>query len=146
LFDPTPITLGLSPTRRSWSPLGARISLSARHYCHRRIGDGVDLDDPRAASVFAHELLHVWQRQHGRRVTFEGACLQVPYMLGGKSPYRYAFTRDADAMLSTFLCGNIEQQGQMFQDYVFRDRTGKSTAPYASIAAYVRGSAVRAAG
>jgi hypothetical protein len=128
------IWIGSSLGKRSWSPFGARISLTRDLFA----GSEVALDDPRAASIFAHEALHVWQRQHGRAVTREGAWLQAGYALG-RDPYAYD-TRvvDASDLLAMFVLGNIERQGRMMQDYVFAACSGRDTARFAKIAAWVR--------
>jgi hypothetical protein len=129
------IWLGRSLGARSWSPLGGRISLSRDLF---QASGEVALDDPRAASIFAHEALHVWQRQHGRAVTREGAWLQAGYALGAFDPYAYD-TRVVDALdlQAMFALGNIERQGRMMQDYVYAARTGADTARFAKIAAWV---------
>ena len=116
------IHIGSSLGRRSWSPLGGRISLTRELFHHRDPRAEVRLDDPASAAVFAHEALHVWQRQCGRRVTWEGAGLQACYALGLFDPYAYdARDDDPASMLSCFMVGNIEQQGRIFQDYVLAD-------------------------
>lgn len=134
-LDVDRIWIGSSLGKRSWSPLAGRISLS------RDLFDAhgeVRLADPHAASIFAHEALHVWQRQHGRAVTREGAWLQAGYTLGAFDPYAYD-TRVVDArdLLAMFALGNIERQGRMMQDYVFAACRGEDTARFAKIAAWV---------
>jgi hypothetical protein len=133
------IWIGSSLGVRSWSPVGGRISLTRDLFRDRHPGAEVRLDRPAVAAVFAHEALHVWQRQRGRRVTWEGAGLQTAYALGLFDPYAYD-ARDADAatLLTRFVLGNIEQQGRMFQDYVEADRSGHDTARFAWVAAWVR--------
>lgn len=133
------IALGTSLGRRSWCPYGARISLTRDLFCERDPRADVRLDDPRAAAVFAHEALHVWQRQHGRRVTWEGAFLQAGYGLRLFDPYAYdERIADPSALLVQFLFGNIEQQGRIFEHYVFADRTGRSTRRFEKVACWVR--------
>jgi hypothetical protein len=133
-LDVDRIWIGSSLGKRSWSPFGARISLTRDLFA----GAEVALNEPRAASIFAHEALHVWQRQHGRAVTREGAWLQAGYALG-RDPYAYD-TRVVDAgdLLAMFVLGNIERQGRMMQDYVFAACSGGDTARYAKIASWVR--------
>jgi hypothetical protein len=141
-LDLDPIRLGTSIGRRSWSPYGARISLVRRAYEARDPDSPVDLADPATAALFAHEALHVWQRQRGRAVTREGAVLQTLYALGLFDPYAYRTGLvDARCMLAEFALGNIEQQGRIFQDYVFHDLTGGATSPFAKVASWVRLSA-----
>ncbi|MET0343594.1 MAG: hypothetical protein ABW252_21460, partial [Polyangiales bacterium] len=71
------IHVGSSLGRRSWSPYGGRISLVRELFHERDPRAEVRLDVPSIAAVFAHEAVHVWQRQGGRRVTWEGARLQA---------------------------------------------------------------------
>ncbi|MDB4974660.1 MAG: hypothetical protein JWN48_3001 [Myxococcaceae bacterium] len=138
------ISLGTSLGRRSWSPLGARISLTRDLFQERDPLADVRLEDPGAASVFAHEALHVWQRQHGRAVTRQGARLQAGYALGLFDPYAYdTSVREPDALLALFLFGNIEQQGRMMQDYVAADLRGEDTTRFGKLAQWVRNSARR---
>ena len=133
------IWIGSSLGTRSWSPIGGRISLTRNMFCDRTPRAEVWLEQPAVAGVFAHEALHVWQRQRGRRVTWEGAGLQAAYALGVFDPYAYD-ARDADpaTLLTRFVLGNIEQQGRMFQDYVEADLLGHDTARFQAVAAWVR--------
>jgi hypothetical protein len=140
-LDLAPIRMGTSIGSRSWSPYGARISLVRSLY---RDGDPdapVDLADPARAAVFAHEAIHVWQRQRGRAVTRQGAVLQTFDALGLRDPYAYRPRRDPRCQLTEFVLGNIEQQGRMFQDYVFAQLTGQATQRFSHIASWVRLSA-----
>src|SRR5689334_4390438 len=88
-LDLEPIRLGTSIGARSWSPYGARISLVRKLYRDADLDAGVRLEDPYVASVFAHEAIHVWQRQRGRAVTRPGAWLQTLYTFGIRDPYAY---------------------------------------------------------
>jgi hypothetical protein len=133
------IVMGTSLGRRSWSPALGRISLTRDLFHERDPRADVRLEDPVAASVFAHEALHVWQRQHGRGVTREGAWLQAGYSLGWFDPYAYDLTlEDPRALLAAFVLGNIEQQGRMMQDYVAADLRGRDTSRFAGISAWIR--------
>lgn len=140
-LDLEPIRLGTSMGARSWSPYGCRISLVRSLYRQRDPEAGVDLDDARTASVFAHEAIHVWQRQRGRAVTRPGAWLQTRYTLGLHDPYAYVARADARCLLAEFVLGNIEQQGRIFQDYVFAERMGQATDRFSRIASWVHLSA-----
>ncbi|HEX5660452.1 MAG TPA: hypothetical protein VFX59_24825 [Polyangiales bacterium] len=134
-LDVDRIWIGSSLGQRSWSPFGARISLTRDLFA----GAEVALDDARAASIFAHEALHVWQRQHGRAVTREGAWLQAGYALG-RDPYAYdRAVHDAGDLLAMFVLGNIERQGRMMQDYVYAACSGGDTARFRKIATWVQG-------
>jgi hypothetical protein len=133
------IRLGSSLGARSWSPYGNRISLTRDLYLDGDPRADVRLSDPLAAAVFAHEAVHVWQRQHGRAVTREGALLQAGYTLGLFDPYAYDESEsDAASLLAQFALGNIEQQGRMVQDYVYADRTGKPTRRFDKLLAWLR--------
>jgi hypothetical protein len=140
-LDLAPIRLGTSIGRRSWSPYGARISLVRGLYRESDPEAPVDLADPARAAVFAHEAIHVWQRQRGRAVTRQGAVLQTLYTLGLLDPYEYRPRQDARCQLAEFVLGNIEQQGRMFQDYVFAELTGRASQRFSHIASWVRLSA-----
>ncbi|MET0343141.1 MAG: hypothetical protein ABW252_19185, partial [Polyangiales bacterium] len=99
----------------------------------------VRLDVPSIAAVFAHEAVHVWQRQGGRRVTWEGARLQAGYTLGLFDPYAYDARATCPAtLLSLFVLGNIEQQGRIFEDYVRADLEGRDTERFGQVADWVR--------
>jgi hypothetical protein len=141
-LDLDPIRLGTSLGRRSWSPYGARISLVRSLYAAGDPDAQVDLQNPQVAAVFAHEAVHVWQRQRGRAVTREGAVLQTLYTLRLLDPYAYRYElTDARWLLAEFALGNIEQQGRIFQDYVFAERSGRATARFGKVATWVRLSA-----
>jgi hypothetical protein len=140
-LDLGPIRLGTSIGARSWSPYGARISLVRSLYRDANPDAGVRLEDPYVASVFAHEAIHVWQRQRGRAVTRPGAWLQTLYALGIRDPYAYAARADGRCLLSEFVLGNIEQQGKIFQDYVFAERSGRASERFSKIASWVHLSA-----
>jgi hypothetical protein len=99
----------------------------------------VELDDPRSASVFAHEAMHVWQRQGGRRVTWEAIPLQASYTLSGVDPYAYERCEDPSQMLERFLKANVEQQAKMFEDFVYFDRTARDTSAFRDLVSHVRG-------
>lgn len=137
-LDLEPVRLGTSLGARCWSPYGARISLVRSLYCEGRPEAEVDLQNPYAASVLAHEAIHVWQRQHGVFVTLRGALLQALYIAKIRDPYAYCAHRDPRCMLSEFVLGNLEQQGKIFQDYVFRAQRGEDVRPFERVAAWVR--------
>jgi hypothetical protein len=137
-LDMSRIRVGSSLGRRSWSPFGARISLSKRHFRERHPGSEVDLEDPHSASVFAHEAMHVWQRQHGRGVTREAIPLQAGYLLGRLDPYAYEASDDPDVMLALFERCNVEQQAKIFEDYVLGTLRGGSVRAFEGIASAVK--------
>jgi hypothetical protein len=138
-FDALRIAGGGQPLGRvAWQPMAALIQLADSCF---------EADDParairhEALPIFAHEALHVWQRVHRHcavHVSVDGLWLGIAH---GVRAYRYD-TRLADPadLLREFLAGNIERQGQMFEDYVrsnvhvLRARDPK----FADIAQYVR--------
>lgn len=132
------IRIGSSLGRRSWSPFGARISLSKRHFREGHAGGEVDLQDPHSAAVFAHEAMHVWQRQHGRAVTREAIPLQAGYLLGRFNPYAYEPSDDPDVMLALFERCNVEQQAKIFEDYVLRTLCGGSVEAFECVASRIK--------
>ena len=124
--------------RIGWQPLAARIQLADACF---------EQDDPerpvreRLWPVLAHEALHVWQRVHRHHrlgVSVDGLMLG---MFQGRAAYAYdTALRDPADVLACFVAGNIEQQGQMFEDYV---RSNVRSAPardpkFARVATYVR--------
>lgn len=133
------VWIGSSLGRRSWSPFGNRISLTRDLFVAGDPRAEVRLDDPRAASIFAHEALHVWQRQHGRPVTREGAVLQSGYALKLFDPYAYdERVGDPASLLAVFALANIEQQGRIFEHFVFAERSGRDVARFCKVADWVR--------
>ncbi|MEY4575829.1 MAG: hypothetical protein RL701_532 [Pseudomonadota bacterium] len=124
--------------RLGWQPAAGWIQLSDSAY---------EGDDPACPvrtqlwPILAHEALHVWQRvhrQHRLGVSIDGLVLGV---VRGRAAYRYD-TRSSDPaqVLQTFLRGNIEQQGQMFEDYVRSNvmRRSARDAKFEDMARYVR--------
>jgi RHS repeat-associated protein len=100
--------------------------------------NSLNLDSSVVASVFGHEALHQWQRASGVNVTGQALRLQAEYSLHIADPYQYQPSNDPDQMLQTFLNGNVEQQGQIFQDYLFAQLNGQDVSAYALVALYVK--------
>jgi len=124
--------------RIGWQPLGARIQLADACF---------EAADPARSvreslwPVLAHEALHVWQRVHRHHrlgVSVDGVLLGA---LKGRAAYEYDRQLvDPAAVLECFLAGNIEQQGQIFEDYVrsnVRSAAGRDPR-FAHVARYVR--------
>jgi len=137
-LNSTGIDIDVSIGSRAWSPYGDNIRLPAKYFKNGNLDCGVDLSNPLAASIFGHEATHVWQRQHGQWVTTQGLFLQIAYSLG-INVYQYdASQTDPAIMLDNFLSGNIEQQGQIVQDFVYNSRTGGNTSPYVGVGSYLQ--------
>ena len=126
---------------RSWSPYGHRISLVRAHFHAGSAREEVRLDEPDSAACLAHEALHVWQRQRGRRVTLEAIPLQAGYTLGAWNPYDYRRSQDPADMLEQFVTGNVEQQGKIFEDYIYARQSGRDITAFEAVARHVRASA-----
>lgn len=134
-------------TRRALSFNGGRISMP-------RLCFGVDdprrplrLHQPQIAGLFAHELLHQWQRAQGLPVTRQALWLQLRFALGGGDPYAYARCADPVAMRDCFAAAQVEQQGQIWEDHVRACVAGHPAAEFALVAAQVhaqRGRGARA--
>lgn len=138
-LDVNPIGLGSSMCNRPWSPYGNRISLPDSFFKNNSEHDELELSDPYTLSVFAHEALHVWQRQHGAWVTICAAVLQLGRLLRVCNPYKYdSSITDPMAMLRHFEKGSVERQGQIFQRFVYDLQTGKDTARYCGVWNYIR--------
>jgi RHS repeat-associated protein len=99
----------------------------------------VNLDDAIVAALFAHELLHEWQRQHGASVFWSafGEHLVATFTPG--TAYDYDESEDPQALLETFLNGGVEQQGQIWQDFVRTERKNLPTNRYREVFHRVRG-------
>ena len=100
----------------------------------------MDLSNPYVAGVFAHEALHEWQRQNGVPVTLSAAPLQILKWLTRDSynPYNYEKTDDPDKLLQSFLNGNVERQGQIWQDFVTDELNHLPTNRYRDVFNYIR--------
>jgi hypothetical protein len=129
--------------RGAWQPLGTLIQM------HDDCFEGGDPTQPlreAAYPVFAHEALHVWQRRHHQHrvhVSVDGLWLGITQ---GRRAYAYDTSLDdADALLAHFLAGNIEQQGQIWQDFVHSNVRDPAARPakFSGVAGYVRGSRAR---
>jgi hypothetical protein len=126
-------------TRRALSLNGGRISMPRSCFAAGDPQQPLRLAQPQIAGIFAHELLHAWQRERGQGVTRQALWLQLRHLCGGRCPYAYARCGDALAMHDTFLQAQVEQQGQMWEDHVRACVAGAPAAEFARIAAHVRG-------
>lgn len=127
-------------TRRALSLNGGRISMPRICFAAGDPRQPLRLAQPQIAGVFAHELLHQWQRVQGLAVTRQAFWLQLRHLCGGANPYAYARCSDAQAMHDVFLSAHVEQQGQIWEDHVRACAAGRPAAEFARIAAHVRGS------
>ena len=124
--------------RVAWQPVAALMQFADS--CFEQGAPARDLRQE-FYPILAHEALHVWQRVHKHcalHVSVDGLWLGIA---SGRSAYAYDRSLlDPDAVLREFRSGNIERQGQMFEDYV---RSGVE-APhardpkFAALAEYVR--------
>lgn len=133
-------------TRRALSAPGGWVSLPRSYY---EGGDGqqsLRLQHPQVAGIFAHELLHVLQRRYGMRVTGPALWLQCQFLLLRKDPYCYSCLPLPRQALRQFWCSNVEQQGQMWQDWVQADVAGQPLASHALLAHAVRSGRLQARG
>jgi hypothetical protein len=127
--------------RIAWQPMAALIQFA--DVCFEARDPSRPLRDV-AYPVLAHEALHVWQRVHGHyalHVSVDGLWLGLSR---GRAAYVYDTSlRDPAAVLSAFLAGNIEQQGQIFEDYVRSNvfQVEARDARFSHVAHYVRNKA-----
>lgn len=102
--------------RIAWQPAAALIQLGDGCF---EAGDPERAIAPRHLPILAHEALHVWQRVHKHSrlgVSVDGLLLGA---FQGRDAYIYDTSlSDPAELLTEFLHGNIEQQGQIFEDYV----------------------------
>lgn len=125
-------------TRRALSLNGGRISLPRLFFEAGDPRQPLRLAHPQIAGVFAHELLHEWQRGQGRPVTRQALWLQLRMLLGRYDPYAYERCSDPVAMHACFAAAQVEQQGQIWEDHVRGCVAGRPAAEFALIAAEVR--------
>lgn len=133
------INLEVSQSGSMWSPTGNNIYLPEEFFSNNSECGELKVENPGIFAVFAHEALHVWQRQHGQSVTVSGGALQLGRILsfGLYDPYKYKNTSDPQQMLDVFKSGNVEQQGAIFQQYVLDEQRGLDTSRYDQVAQYV---------
>ena len=63
---------------------------------------------------FMHEMVHVWQKQLGYSLWWNGARILFSGGYSDGSSYQYSTTKDAGKSLADF---NMEQQGELIADY-----------------------------
>ena len=133
----TQISVATTRGRRAYSVYGNYVCLPAWCFLCGDSTTEVDLANAYAAATLAHEAVHVWQRQQGIWVTVKGAWLQVGYGLG-IDPYAYDYSEyDPGRLLEYFRSGNIEVQGQIVQDFVVAERTGRNSKKFDAVREYL---------
>ena len=127
----------LGDTRRALSMNGGRIFMPRQCFVNGDPAQSLKLSHPYVAGVFAHELLHQWQRLQGVAVTRRAAWLQTKAVCLRQDPYAYESCDDAAQMLKRFTTAGVEQQGQMWQDYVSGCVAGQADLAFADVAVWV---------
>ena len=127
----------LGDTRRALSLNGGRISLPRAFFEQGDPARPLRLAHPYIAGVFAHELLHQWQRLQGQKVTRQAAWLQLKAACLRRDPYAYEACSESAQMLERFRRAHVEQQGQMWQDYVTAEVAGQPSGAFRDVAAFV---------
>ncbi len=117
---------------------------------HFRSGDGdarvpeVNLASARAASVFAHEGVHLWQRSQLVAVWPRSLAARDWAALTGGNAYAYndpaGYATGIDGtsqMLRDFRQLGVEGQAAQYKDYIYRRKSGDDVGVYAGKAVYV---------
>lgn len=125
--------------QRALSLNGGRIFLPRSFFEHSDPRRPLRLSHPVVAGIIAHELLHQWQRLQGRAVTREALGLQLQAICLCRNPYHYSKVASAEAMLACILRSTVEQQGQMWEDYVHAVVRGECLPCMELVASHVRG-------
>jgi len=133
----------LGDTRRALCLNGGWISLPRPCFTHSALCQPLRLSHPVVAGVLAHELLHEWQRMQGMAVTRESTALQCRWLLLRKNPYLYSYQGNSRALLRQFWLANVEQQAQMWQDYVQAHVAGRPLPSHALIPLAVQSARLR---
>jgi hypothetical protein len=133
--------------RIAWQPGAAWIQMDDQCFEEDDPGHPVRLE---LFPVLAHEALHVWQRVHKQcsrfGVSMEGLWLGVAR---GRVAYEYdREVAEPAELLAIFQRANIEQQAQIFEDYVRSNVTDPSAraAKFEDVARYVRTKTLRKIG
>ena len=125
-------------TSRAFSGDGGFLSFPRSYFPNGDPDKELRLADPAVASVVAHEVLHQLQRANGIDVTSQGLALLFREKIFGADNYAYARSPDPAQILDTFVNGSIEQQGKIFQDYVYDALTSQDIARYSRVADRVK--------
>lgn len=132
----------LGDTRRALSMNGGRLYMPRAFFEEGNPRKPLRLSHPMIAGIVAHELLHQWQRLQGRAVTREALLLQTRALCLRHDPYAYCAVADPQQMLQLFLQSNVEQQGQIWQDYVKASVAGCELPHLQLIARHVGGASI----
>ena len=128
----------IGDTRRALAMTGGRISMPRFCFEGADPRQSLRLGHPAVAGLFAHELLHQWQSLQGMAVTRQAAWLQVKALCLQQNPYAYARCEAPHTMLQTFICAQVEQQGQMWEDYVRSCVAGQPDPALVQIADFIK--------
>lgn len=134
----------LGDTRRALCLNGGRVSLPKQCFLHAAMCQPLHLAHPQVAGVFAHELLHELQRMQGMAVTRQAIALQCSWLFLRRNPYFYSCSGNSRALLRQFLSANVEQQGQMWQDYVQAQVAGRPLPSHTLLPLAVQNARLRA--
>lgn len=135
----TPIVIYATSLEQDWSPYGNVIGLQPKRFTNKDPHMPVNIADPKNYAALVHESFHVWQRQHGEQVSKQAAPLQLRLKLYNFNPYLYnEKISNPKMMLKYFLQCNVEQQAQIFEDYVVAHRKSKNIAKFVDIQMYVK--------
>ena len=105
-------------TRRALCLNGGWMSFPRVCFVRQQLAQGLLLQHPQVAGLFAHELLHQLQRRQGLPVTRQALWLQCRMVMGWGDPYEYRRCASATGQLRVFWRAQVEQQAQMWQDHV----------------------------
>lgn len=129
----------LGDTRRALSMNGGRLYLPRGFFEQSQPQRALRLGHPVVAGIFAHELLHQWQRLQGVAVTRKALLLHVKAFCLRRDPYAYFGSNDGAGMLGIFLAASVEQQGQMWEDYVRTVVAGAAMPSMERVQAHISG-------
>ncbi|MEG2805075.1 RHS repeat-associated core domain-containing protein [Stenotrophomonas sp.] len=118
-FDVDSIDLRITKNERASSLVGGRVDLQSRYFINEELGNGVNLADLHARAVFAHEVLHIWQRRQGAHLIAKLALPQAGLSIGIGDPYFYGSISSAGGAAmyfnDLFSRGKYEAQAYMWE-------------------------------
>lgn len=135
----TPIVIYATSMEQDWSPYGNVIGLQPIRFVNNDPHLPVDIVVTDNYAALVHESFHIWQRQHGEHVSRQAAPLQLKLKLYDIDPYLYAKKiNDPKKFLKYFLRCNVEQQAQIFEDYVKKHRKSENVVKFIDIQRYIK--------